>query len=627
MALEQEDVEQDDEEDVPDENAASSSPGHATAEAAAAAASATAPAVGDGDVGNEGSQQEAVLQRPESSSSAPAPNSSTKKTEGASATTSGVSGASAQTQEAGKGAGAQEPLVSPEEPAESTEALATTPDEEESQQAAAARSKELGVHKAFLAMLGERSYDEKRQTLDYLADSTSRGDNPRIPAVSAARKQDVLLADRSVNSWPKDVVMNADYEGLSSDLADERIRAREDWRAAPSAEWMQLVPPMKRRAQQQPAAAAAAAAAVRRGGQGDPSPRRGPEGSAFQVFKADNDAESAEGTTAKRPRLGTRLGTRLGYDRYGDDELFRVGNQARDSARARRPVVPAASPAAAAFSPGTTTSTSLVRAAGGGASRTPNPARARGPRGGPPDRRRVSIAAPLRYRNTGYRSQDYTPLVHKKRRSVGGGQRFGAGTLGDFLGETGTGTGTGTGNQSARSPSAAGANDGRRSVSDRLGCSPELRGEASKRGGAGDGQEGQDVPLGAGGGGRARGSGSPAAGSKRAASYLGLAGMNATPRRRALEEAVAREGEMLVKKVEAEAEATAFVGDILMKVVSQESKSRDVGRQVREEQARRANKNKQSDQQQQQQQKRVRHGQVRSCAFLPDAPCVLKITE
>ena len=592
------DDDRDQDEDVPAGNSASPSPGHATVEPAAATAPTT---VGDGS--NEGSQQDAavavaVLQRPESTSSAPDSSSEMTEAGAPSAGASGVSDAMAQAEEAGvagKAVGAQKPLACSED-AQSEVALATTRgDEGEGLQQTAARAKELRVHKEFLAMLGERNYDEKRQTLDYLADPTSRADNPRLPAVPAERKQAVLLAGRTVKSWPRDVVMDADYEGLSADLADERIRAQTEWRSAPCTEWMQLVPPMKRRAQQP---------TVRGGRGGDPSPRRGREGSAFQVFRCDSE-ESAEDAGAaagnKRPRLGAS--TRPGYDGYDDDELTpmvrRLDEQDRDSAiaMARRPVT-GASPAAT-FSPGTATPNALARVPGG-ASRTPNPARAGGAaRAAVRDRRRSS-GAPLRYR---YRSKDYTPRVHKRQSLVGaGGPSFGAGTLGDWLGGTGTGTG---GSRSGPSPSPgaiSAAKDGRHNDPNRLSSSPGRGGETSAS------------KANSGGRGQARDGGSPAAGSKRAASSLGLglSGMNATPRKRVLEEAVAREGEMLVRKVEAEAQATAFVENILMEAVSKESKTRDVGRQVREEQALRADKK--NEQQQQQQQQRVSTGQVRGPA-------------
>eukprot|EP00752_Nemacystus_decipiens_P015786 g14096.t1 len=560
----------DEEQHVPDGNSSSNSLSNATAEAAAV----TAPTVGDIDAGNDEGQQEAVLRRPETKSSAP--ESSAQKTEAAPTDEGGA---------AEKAAGEQQEPVTSSEDADSGAAPATARNDGEAQQTAAEaewKRRELRVHKAFFAMLGERSYDEKRQTLDYLADPTSRPDNPRLPAVPAERKQAVALAGLSVESWPRDVLMNVDYEGLVADLvderiraqkvadlADERIRARNEWRSAPSAEWMRLVPSMKRRAEQP---------AVRGRGRGDPSPRRC-EGSAFHLFRRVSEGPGeGVGAANKRPRLGTTPG----YDGYDDDALIptvvrRLDEQDNDSAiDTNHFPAPGMSPSGT-FSPGTAQPNSLARVPGR-ATRTPKPAGAEGAaRAAALARRRSSgVALTLRYRSSS-RLRDCTPSVHKRQTLVG----FGAGTLGDFLGETGTG-----GNRPGRNPGlgATVANGTPRDDSDRLGSSPEV----SKRR-----EEGQE-PVNSGERDRAGGNGSPAAGSKRAATSslgLGLSGMNATPRKRVLEEVVAREGEQLARKVAEEAEAAAFVGNILTEAVSRENKTRYVGRQVREEQALRAKNN------------------------------------
>lgn len=519
--------------------------------------------VGEGN--DEGGRQ--VLQQPEVEPSDETPDA-------AAADMSGVVGGPAEAEEAGKAAGAHELLEAGTAAVASGDArgsaasdaqaqvsfadaegglasISNTRDDGQGSAQVDARAKAAQIDKEFDAMLGERSYQEKRDTINFLADPTTRPVNPRLPVLSAEEKQSILRGGRSAKTWNKSYMMKTDYEGASCDLADERIRARErndsrrgtdeDWRSAPSSEWVGLVPFMKRRAQQP----------VVRGG-----PKTGSE-SGFVVVNDDS-----------LHRL--RVATRPGYD--GDEltsMVVRRDDQERDATIARRPL-PGASPAATPY-PGT--STSLVRTVAGTLSRTPKPARGGGLGGRALRDRRGSSGSVLRYR-----SQD-------RRQSLAGEQRYGAGTLGQWLGETG--------NQP--SPSPADVNDARRD--DSYGASLVQRGGASKRRGVG-----QDPPTADGPQGQA--SGAPAAGNKRAAASLGLGGMDATPRRKTvMEEAITEEGQNLVRRVEAEAKATAEVGSILMSVVSQENKTRDVSRQVREEQALRTSKR---DEQQ-----RASSGQVR----------------
>lgn len=413
---------------------------------------------------------------------------------------------------------------------------ATTQDDEQGTANVDTRARAAQIDKEFDDMLGERSYREKRDTINFLADPTSRPVNPRLPALSAEEKQLILRGGRSAKTWNVSYMMKTDYEGASCDLADERIRARErndssrqrahdDWRSAPSSEWFELVPSMRRRPQQ-PVVRRAQQAIVRGG------PKTG---SGFVALRGSKD----DSRSPERPRPEARPG----YD--GNELTSMVLRQDdRDATAAHHPL-PFASPAASPHAG--MMSTSLVRTVDGTISRTPKPTRVGGLVGSALRDRRVSSGSVLRYRSS------------RRRQSLAGERGHGAGTLGEFLGED--------------------------------------RGRASKRHAVG-----QDAPPADGA--QPPANDAPAAGNKRTAvASLGLGGMDATPRKKTMEEAVAEEGENLVRRVEAEAKATAEVGSILMSVVSQESKSRDVSRQVREEQTSRASKR---DEQQ-----RASSGQVR----------------
>ena len=557
----------------------SSPPRPSTTVAAAAAAVASVGEAGDGQ--GQGQQQqvvpppesleaEAAVTRAESAAAAKATN------DGEAAGVQGLSAAGSDAASSGSihaSAGASASMTgsaAPDAEGQQTQEVSSA----DAGTSSTARDRERQIHKAFLDMLGERSYQEKRDTLDYLANPAARPDNPRLPVLSAAQKQLVLNADRSAKSWPKDVVMNADYDGLSSDLADERIKEKKDWRPAASSEWVGLVPTMKRRIQDQDENQQLGVS-----GGSSRKAAAGGEGSALDIFPYQADSAAAragarEGPNTKRPRL----------DGYDGDELTpmlrRLDEQ--EAAFARHTAhLPDASPAAARY-PGA--SSALTRTSAGTLSRTPKPGRVGGLGAGALRDRRRSSGSVLRYR-----SKSFTP---RARPSLGGDMRFGAGTLGDWLGQS---QGQGQGQQQT-------ANDGRsRNAFSRAslgqggqggGGSPKPRAESSA------GAQGESSGAGAGTPGAA------AAGNKRAAFSPGhldgsYAGMNATPRKKMLQEAIAEEGEMLVKRVQAEAKATAEVGGILMSVVAQENKTRDVARQVREEQALRATSQKTPRQQEQ----------------------------
>ncbi|CAM9804158.1 unnamed protein product [Scytosiphon promiscuus] len=405
------------------------------------------------------------------------------------------------------------------------------------------RARAEQIEKDFEAMLGQRTYREKRDTMNFLADPNSRPVNLRFPDLSAEQKQRVLRAGRSVESWDMAPILANDQEKQACILANQRAqeethvrlteKSGEEWRSAPSSEWIELVPCMKRRLREP---------IVRRGSRHGHRPQ-GTLGSAFVYFKSASAAGEG-GRDAKRARLETRPG-------YDGDELTpmlrRLDDQDRDSAisQHRRAVI---NPSPRAPLPGA--GTSLARVATGTVSRTPQP-------------RRVGSRM-----STGGSSFN-RPRIH------------GAGTLGDWLGEARkqphpAPTGGITSGNDRRRSSMVAPNTGTESFGQRGGAPSKRRA---------DGQDphpdGPQV--------QARGgSASPAAaGNKRAASSLGLEGMDATPRRKmqAVKEALTDEGKRLVRKVEAEAKATAEVGSILMSVVSQESKARNVTRQVREEQA------------------------------------------
>lgn len=430
--------------------------------------------------------------------------------------------------------------------AEGAVAIASTSTTQDDGQGSAqvdARAKAAQIDKEFDSMLGKRSYKEKRDTINFLADPTTRPVNPRLPVFSAEEKQLILRGGRSVKSWNTSCMMKTDYEGASCDLADERMRARErndsrrgpdeDWRSAPSSEWFALVPSMKRSPREP---------VVRRAQQ--PVVRGVPKtGSGFTALRGPKD------DSLEHPRLETRPG-------YDGDELPSIVLRPDDrNATIAHRLLPGASPAASPFAG---TSTSLVRTVEGTLSRTPKPTRGGGLGGAALGDRRRSSGSVLRYRSS------------RRRQSLAVEQRYDAGTLGKFLGEDGD-----------QASSTARGNDGRRDHSDA--ASVVQRGGASKRRAVG-----QDPPQAYDA--QGPGSGAPAAGNKRAATSLGLGGMDATPRKKTMEEAITEEGENLVRRVTAEAKATAEVGSILMSVVSQENKSRDVSRQVREEQALRTSK-------------------------------------
>lgn len=398
-----------------------------------------------------------------------------------------------------------------------------------------ARARAVQIDKEFDAMLGERGYQEKRDTINFLADPTTRPVNPRLPVPSAEEKQSILRGGRSAKTWNSSYMMKIDYEGATRDLADERVRAREwngshrrpdreDWRSAPSSEWFELVPSMKRSPQQP---------VVRRAQH--PVVLGGPKtGSGFVALRGPKDDSLERVRPEARP----------GYD--GDELTSMVLRpDERDATTAHRPL-PGASPAASPYS-----GTSTVRTVGGTPSRAAKPARVGGLAGSSLRDRRRSSGSVLRYRSS------------RRRPSLAGEQRHGAGTLGEFLGEGGD------------EASSTASGNGRREDSD--GASLVQRGGATKRRAVGQDPQGPT-------------SDAPAAGSKRAAASLGLGGMDATPRKKTMVETIAEEGENLVRRVEAEAKATAEVGSILMSVVSRENRSRDVSRQVREEQVLRAGK-------------------------------------
>lgn len=411
------------------------------------------------------------------------------------------------------------------------------------------------------SILGKRSYGEKRDLVGFLADPTARPANPRVPVLLAEQKRGVRRAARPVESWDERPILAIDQEGQAEDLADERTTKRAGvwcgatggkWRRAPSSEWTRLVPTMQRRAGQ-PAVRVVA------------STKR-TLGSAFGACTARSTSTAA----VHRASDLRKLSARPGYD--GDEltpMLRRLDEQDRDdAAAARRRPAPDAGAMASGFTGAT--SLSLVRSAVAGTpSRTPKPARAGGCLGvGAARDRRQSVGSALRYR-----SREFTP---RRRPSLAGAgeQRYGAGTLGDWLGET---------SKQPRPGPAGAAADGRRGRGDGGDADSTGQGQASKRRAVGrqespllvEGSQGQE-------------NGTPAASNKRAASSLGLDGMDATPRRKTMaimeERAVGEEGRELVRRVAAEAKATAEVGSILMSVVSQENKGRDVTRQVREEQ-------------------------------------------
>lgn len=414
------------------------------------------------------------------------------------------------------------------------------------------------IDKDFEAMLGQRTYRQRRDTINFLADPNSRPVDPRFPELSAEQKQRILRAGRSVETWDVAPILANDQEKQACILANQRAKENaratlgdksdEDWRSASSSEWIDLVPSMKRRLRQP---------IVRRGPRPGP-PSQGTLGSAFVYFNKSSAASAATERNAKRLRLETRPG-------YEGDELTpmlrRLDEQDRGSvvSQPRRMTLDPSQRAAAPFP-------STRALAVGSVSRTPQPRRAGGSRmstGGSSFNRRGSSGTALRYRQ-----RDFTPGRAPRASLAGVGERtHGAGMLGDWLGET------------SKQPEATGGNDRRSSTSNRESFG-QRGGAPSKRRADGqdphpDGPQIHTAPR------------SPAAaGNKRAASSLGLEGMDATPRRKmqAVKEVLTDEGKRLVRKVEAEAKATAEVGSILMSVVSQESKARDVTRQVREEQ-------------------------------------------
>lgn len=405
------------------------------------------------------------------------------------------------------------------------------------------------------ALLRKVGYVGKREGIEFLADPAVRPVDISLPYLTPEEEARLRGMGRSVCDWDEDLILmlNNFLESarhLHPSAAKEKGTCEGAWPVPRNGEGpnvRDVVPSMRRKMgskdSQRPAA------------REQHSPPRGVSGSAFATYTAGRRKHSSDTEGSNGARMGS------GYD---DGELTPKRRRVDETGRAACPPVSSfgstptvASTVASAADDGRPGGASLTLAAMDTPGRPPSGAGVAG------SSVMSAVALRDRRRSNGsvlrYRSRDFTP-GKKRRPSVVVDERRDAGTLGEYLGEAG------------------GAKDSPRAAPGRRGEGARRRAEGQRSTPPKSLQDGRDGGLGAPGS------------SKRDTPPLGLEGMDATKRRRSVEET-----SKAASKMAAASKATSEVGSILMSLVSQQVAASGVKQTVRDEHALRSKRDEQRE--------------------------------